>query len=172
MELTTEVHKRTRLTRMLQEAQGRLHDADLLGSSLDTRSDSQAFLRVLAFEILLKAAVIASGPARATGHMYSELWSKLPAGVQASIMDFATTRMPGHTDFSDLGKLLYWYQFIFVRARYSYELYDGYTPEEMRQLGSYWVALGAPIDEAVIQYYPSELECLTEGLIRYVERAV
>ena len=172
MELTVEVHMRTRLARMLREAQARRHDADILGSSLRTRSDSQAFLRVLAFEVLLKAAVIASGTTRATGHLYNELWNKLPANVQASILGFATSRMPGHADLSDLGKLLYWYQFIFERARYGYELYDAYTPEEMRKLSDHWVERGAPVEEAVIQYYPCELECLTEGLIKYVESAL
>lgn len=157
---------------MLQEASDRRHDADILGASLNTRSDSQAFLRVLAFEVLLKAAVLASGASRAGGHKYNELWAKLPRAVQAEIMVIARARMPGHADLSDLGKLLFWYQFIFERARYGYELYDGYTPEEVRQLGEYWVELGAPIEEAVVQYYPSEMECLTEGLIRYVEKAL
>jgi len=32
--------------------------------------------------------------------------------------------------------------------------------------------LGAPIEEALVQYYPSELECLTEGLIQYVQSAL
>jgi len=157
---------------MLQEAQDRRHDADILGSSLSARSDSQAFLRVLAFEVLLKAAVLASGTSRAGGHKYAELWGKLPLSAQAEIMDVARDRMPGHSDLSDLGKLLFWYQFIFERARYGYELYDGYTPEEVRQLGEYWEELGAPVEEAIFQYYPSELECLTEGLVKYVADAL
>ena len=157
---------------MLQEAQDRRHDADILGSSLNTRSDSQAFLRVLAFEVLLKAAVLASGAPRAGGHKYTELWGKLPPTAQAEIMAVARERMPGHSDLSNLDKLLGWYQFIFERARYGYELYDGYTPEEVRQLGEYWEELGAPVEEAVLQYYPSELECLTEGLVKYVANAL
>jgi hypothetical protein len=157
---------------MLQEAQGRRHDADILASTLSTRSDSQAFLRVLAFEVLLKAAVLASGAARAVGHKYIELWGELPSTAQAEIMAVAHERMPGHADLSDLGKLLFWYQFIFERARYGYELYDGYTPEEVRQLGQHWEELGAPVKEAVLQYYPSELECLTEGLVKYVANAL
>lgn len=42
-----------RIRRMYSEAQDRLHDADLLATSLDTRSDSQAIIRILAFEVLL-----------------------------------------------------------------------------------------------------------------------
>jgi hypothetical protein len=163
---------KARLARMLEEAQDRRHDADILGSSLATRSDSQAFLRVLAFEVLLKAAVLASGAARAGGHKYTELWDKLPATTQDMILAVARTRMPGNADLSDLGRLFFWYQFVFERARYGYELYDGYTPEEVRELGKYWAELGAPIEEALVQYYPSELECLTEGLIQYVQNAL
>jgi hypothetical protein len=157
---------------MLNEAQARRHDADILARSINTRSDSQAFLRVLAFEVLLKAAVLASGMPRAGGHEYSELWKKLPARVQIAIMAVAEACMPGHADLSDLGKLFFWYQFVFERARYGYELYDGYTADEVRQLGEYWEQLGAPIEEALVQYYPTELECLTEGLIKYVESAL
>lgn len=85
MKLTVDVHMRTRIGRMLSGAQARRHNADILGRTLLTRSDSQAFLGVLAFEVLLKAAVIASGTARATGHKYNELCNKLPANVQASV---------------------------------------------------------------------------------------
>ncbi len=157
---------------MLQEARDRRHDADILGRSFSTRSDSQAFLRVLAFEVLLKAAVLASGSPRAGGHNYIELWDKLPPTARTEIMAVARNRMPGHSDLSDLSKLLFWYQIIFERARYGYELYDGYGTEEVRQLGDYWEELGAPVEEALLRYYPSELECLTDGLIKYVENAL
>jgi hypothetical protein len=161
-----------RLARMVQEAKTRRHDADILGASLDTRSDSQSFLRVLAFEVLLKAAVLASGESRATGHDYKILWGKLPPIAQAEVLKVASGRMPGHADLSDLDKLLFWFQFVFEQARYGYELYDSLTPEQVRELGLKWEERGAPINEARIQYYPSELECLTEGLIRYVEEAL
>ena len=161
-----------RVARMLHEAQGRRHDADILGASLDTRSDSQAFLRVLAFEVLLKAAVLASGRLRAAGHDYKHLWKMLPAASQDEIMGVARARMPGHADLADVDKLLHWFQFVFEKARYSYELHDGQTPEQVREKGHKWEERGAPIDEADIRYYPSELECLTEGLVKYVENAL
>lgn len=157
---------------MLKEADARRHDADILTRSVSRQSDSHAFLRVLAFEVLLKAALLASGARSASGHKYQELWSKLPADAQRKIMAVALDRMPGHADLSDLTKLLVWYQFIFEKARYSYELYDGYTDEEVKELGEAWIERGSPIDEAMIQYYPSELECLTEGLAQYVADAV
>ncbi|MBC7604140.1 MAG: hypothetical protein H7255_15965 [Ramlibacter sp.] len=149
-----------------------MHDADILGVYLHRGSDSQSFLRVLAFEVLLKAALLSSRGADARGHKYKELWTQLPEAVRARIMSVAVSRSPGHTDFSNVEKLLVWYQYIFAKARYSYEIYDGYTPEEMRELGTSWEEIGAPVEEAVIQYWHEELYCLTEGLLAYVEEAL
>lgn len=163
---------RDQLIRMCNEAKDRLYDADILGMSLRARSDSQAFLRVLAFEVLLKAAAVASGLRHPWGHKYAELWSSLPASTRDAVLAVAIARMPGHTDFSDIERLLKWYQFVFERARYSYELYDGYSLEEQRDLGQFWEGLGAPVDEAIIQYHPNELQCLIEGLIAYIENAL
>ena len=49
------------IVRMYQEAQDRLHDADILAQSLCARSDSQAIIRILAFEVLLKCALLICG---------------------------------------------------------------------------------------------------------------
>lgn len=161
-----------RLARMLNEAQARRHDADILGASLDTQSDSQVFLRVLAFEVLLKAAVLASGQTRASGHDYKQLWGVLPSMARDQIIEVAQARMPGYADLSNIDALLEWFRFVFERARYGYELQDGLTSAEVYEKGRQWVERGAPIDEAEIQYHPSELECLSEGLVKYVERAL
>lgn len=163
---------RDRLARMHQAAKDRLHDADILGTSLDTRSDSQSFLRVLAFEVLLKAALLSSRGTGARSHNYKDLWAQLPEAGRAKIMAVAEARSPGHTDFSNVEKLLVWYQYIFEKARYPYEIYDGYTPQELSELGECWEQIGAPTEEAVIQYHPEELHCLTEGLLAYVEEAL
>lgn len=157
------------LTRMVREAKARLHDSEILASSFNAHSDSAAILNVLAFEVLLKAAVLASIGVRAGSHDYGALWSKLPGPIQDQVMSAARGRMPGHTDFSNLENLLSSYQFLFVKARYHYELYENLTLEEQRELGERWIERGAPVDEARVQYHPNELFCLTEGLIAYVE---
>lgn len=163
---------RDRLARMHQAAKDRLHDADILGASLDTRSDSQSFLRVLAFEVLLKAALLSSRGGGARGHKYKDLWAQLPEAAREKIMKVAADRSPGHTDLSNVENLLTWYQYIFEKARYPYEIYDGYTPEEVRDLRAFWEQIGAPSEEAVVQYHPEELHCLTVGLLAYVEAAL
>ena len=160
------------IVRMYQEAQDRLHDADILAQSLCARSDSQAIIRILAFEVLLKCALLICGQKPKANHNYQKHWLGLPGYVQKEVLSVASKRMPGHADLSQLEKLLSSYQYIFEKARYHYELYDGYTLDEQRELGEYWVSIGAPVNEAVVQYYPSELQCLTVGLSAFIENTL
>jgi len=155
--------------RMYIEANSRLHDADLLAQSLQAKSDSQAILRILAFEVLLKCALFQCNLTPKKNHKYRSLWLALPGSAQKEILSVAVHRMPGYTDFSNLEKLLNWYQFIFEKARYYYEFYASYTLDEQRELGEYWLQLGAPTSEAEVQYYPYELQCLIDGLNAFVE---
>ena len=157
--------------RMLAEARGRIHDAELLSRHVARKSDADAQLRILGFEILLKCALMVSGIKPARHHKYIELWRQLPTPTQTAILMAARRRMPGHADLSNLDGLLTWYQFIFERARYHYELYEGYSLQEQRELGELWLALGAPTNEAVVQYHPLELECLISGLEQFIEGA-
>lgn len=157
------------LQRMFDEAKARLHDANVLARSMDTASDSSVLLQILGFEILLKCAIRLSGQTPKQHHDYSKLWLALPGYAQREILQAAKACSPGHTDFSDLDKLLRWYQFVFERARYHYELYEGWTSEEMQEFGRLWAELGTPTEEAVVQYHPEELFCLNEALKAYIE---
>jgi hypothetical protein len=163
---------RDRLVRMHSEAIGRLSDADILASSLAAQSDSQAIIRILAFEVLLKAACLASGVEPPRTHDYNRIWGELPLSAQDEILMFAQGRMPGHTDFTRLDNILTDYKFVFERARYYYELYENVSLEQQRRVGEEWEARGALEQEAAVRYHPLELQCLTEGLIAYVERAL
>ncbi len=160
-----------RVVRMFHEAKDRLHDADILARSLDTRSDSQAIIRILGFEILLKCALLLSGQEPKESHNYKKLWRGLPGHVRKEVMKVASERMPGHADLSNIEEKLVWYQFVFERARYHYELYEDYSLKEQTELGELWLSLGAPNSEAVVQYFPSELTCLIAGLTTYIENA-
>jgi hypothetical protein len=157
---------------MYSEARCRLHDANILAQSLSTQSDSQAIIRILAFEILLKCALIVVGQEPKNSHNYRKLWLGLPGYVRENILAVATARMPGHADLTNIEETLDWYQFIFEKARYHYELYEGYSLQEQVELGELWLTLGAPTHEAVVQYRPLELQCLIDGLCAYVENAV
>ena len=160
------------IRRMFNEAQARLHDADILAQSGDAQSDSQAIIRILAFEVLLKCALLICDQKAKSNHNYKKLWLGLPGYAQKEVLAVAAESMPGHADLSRLEELLGWYQFIFEKARYHYELYEDYTFDEQRELGEFWVSIGAPTNEAVVQYYPSELRCLIAGLSVFVEKAL
>ncbi|OHE60086.1 MAG: hypothetical protein A2X71_03705 [Thiobacillus sp. GWE1_62_9] len=154
---------------MYNEAMTRLDDADLLSRSLETQSDSQSLLRILGFEVLLKCALVLCGQTPKKNHVYAKLWRGLPGYAQKEILAAAQNRMPGHADLTNLDRLFGWYQFVFERARYHFELYEKYSLEEQHELGSFWEELGAPIDEAVVQYHPNELTCLIDGLRIFIE---
>ena len=156
--------------RMLKEAEDRLNDASILTTSLDARSDSASLLRILAFEVLLKCAVVTNGDSPKKSHDYWALWQSLPKSAQGAILTDAENRMPGHADLSNLEWLLRNYKFVFERARYFYEFYEGYTLQEQSELGQFWVDIGSPEHEADVQYKPNELTCLIDGLLAHIKR--
>jgi hypothetical protein len=155
--------------RMFAEAKSRLNDADILARSLQDQSDSVALLRILGFEVLLKCTLILCNQRPKNSHSYKKLWRGLPGYVQKEVLIVANELMPDHTNITQLDKLLDCYQFIFEKARYSYELYENFTLKEQQALGEFWVELGAPVEEADIQYYPYELICINEGLSKYID---
>ena len=96
----------------------------------------------------------------------------MPDEVAGEILSAAEKRMPGVADLSEIEWLLKNYEFVFKRARYSYEFYEGYTRDEVQELGELWCSLGAPDHEAIVQYKPNELLCLTEALLDYIRRVL
>lgn len=155
--------------RMYNEAMERVEDADILAQSLRSDSNSAQIIRVLSLEVLLKAAIVLSGQTPNQHHDYAKHWLALPGYAQKAVLKEAMDRMPGHTDFSDLPKLLKCYEHVFVKARYGYEALANYSDSECSELGEFWLSLGAPSDEALVQYYPLELICLVEGLASYLQ---
>jgi hypothetical protein len=160
------------IQRMLADAKARLNDADILAQSLNHASDSQALLRILALEVLLKTAQFICNGKYKYNHKYVDFWLELPEYARTQIIEVAELVYPGHTDLSDIEKLLRAYEFVFMKARYYFELYKDYTLAEQQELGEYWVEIGAPIEEADVNYYPMELKALTKGLIIFIENAI
>ena len=155
--------------RMFDEALGRIHDASVLAQSFKAQSDSSALLNILGFEVLLKTAIVLAGGTPSRTHNYEHLWGQLPAADRDEIAKAARARMPGHADLSDIPHLLKEWRFVFEKGRYFYERYDGWTLEQQRELGEYWLEIGAPIEEAEVNYYPQELTCMIDALKAYVE---
>ena len=154
---------------MYSEAHDRIHDAEILSNNITKLSDSDALLRILGFEILLKCAIFASGQNPKHSHNYKKLWLALPGKAQKEILESAQNRYGPHTNFEDVEKLLTNYQYVFEKGRYFFELYEGYTLEEQRELGEFWNEIGAPDIEADIQYHPMELIALIHGLSEFIK---
>lgn len=156
---------------MLSDAQARLNDASLLSESLNRQSDAPALLRVLALEVLLKAAQANERGRYVRTHDYACLWRGLSEPTRESVLLHAEQRDPGRLAGSDLDLLLRDWEFVFTRARYYFELYEKYTFQEQEELGKLWVELGAPESEAEVRYHPHELLALCGGLVTHIENA-
>ena len=159
---------------MQTEALSRLHDAELLSERPDHRSDSASIFRVLAFEVLLKCAALASGTSprdlrKRFSHSYVNLWNTLPRDTADKILASASDHMPGHTDFSNLAGLLEDFETVFKKARYYYEFYEDKTLTQQAAAGEDWISRGAPLDDALIRYHPLELESLICGLNNFID---
>jgi len=155
--------------RMYKEANNLIYDAGILSRNLDQKSDAASLLKILGFEILLKCALLVGNKKPKKTHNYYNLWLALPGNAQSKILQYSKSRMHDINNFSNLEKLLNNYQYIFEKVRYYYEFYEGYTLDEQHELGKFWKEIGAPLDEADVQYYPDELECLIFGVSKYIE---
>ncbi len=154
---------------MYGEAHGYIDDAGILARNLDTKSDSAALLKILGFEILLKCSLLVSNQKPKKTHNYYELWLCLPGNAQKKIIQNAEYRMHDINDLSNIEDLLNNYQFVFEKARYYYEFYEGKTLEEHHEIGVLWAKKGSPLEEADVRYFPDELECLIYGLSEYIK---
>ncbi len=156
------------VARMLGEAKERLHEADILARSLASGS-GESLLRILALEVLLKAAQYATLGRYQPHHRYRELWKALSPEVTAPVLEVARDCYPGRADLSDLDALLDDWQFAFTKGRYFFELHEGHSAAEQQRIGEAWISRGAPMHEAEVRFHPLELSALTEGLVTYLE---
>jgi hypothetical protein len=140
-----------------------------LSRSLDQQSDSAALLKILGFEIMLKCSLLASNHKPKKTHDYRKLWLALPDDTRMKIIGSAKSRMYDIKDFSNIDDLLRNFQYVFEKARYYYEFYEGYTLKEQHENGKSWARRGSPLEEAAVRYYPDELECLIYGLSEYIK---
>jgi hypothetical protein len=95
-----------RIKRMVAAAFARTSDAEALERSLSSTSDSAYLLKLLAFEILLKALVRINGGAPQKTHSYLELFHLLPKPVRDRMLARAATRMADSADFSNAPETL------------------------------------------------------------------
>jgi len=150
---------------MAKEAATRLADGAILSSKLaGAGSDSAYLLELLAFELLLKAALRINEVTPRPNHSYSKLFTLLPTDVQTRVRDAASGRTGPDGDFSNLATLLDTWGRNFVALRYPYEKYEGLTEDEYRARGQAWLNAGASESTADFAYYPTELHGLAYAL--------
>jgi hypothetical protein len=148
---------RARIERMLEEARDRVADSDLLSQSVGKRSDADYLLRLLAFEILLKAIHLLYVGKLTRSHTYGELFDALPSRVRSGLLKAALERMATAADYSNVPRLLATFSKNFISLRYPYEAYQDLSPVELSRLGESWIARGAPEEEATFVYHSEEL---------------
>jgi hypothetical protein len=161
-------HLTAQIEHMAAAASERLADADLLEQSPQATSDSGYLLRLLAFEILLKALLAVKGVAPPKNHSYLELFDLLPRTVRERVLASAAERMSTSADYSPLAELLDTFAINFVALRYPYEAYESVSGDARKAAGKGWVAKGAPDSEATFVYYPEELRGLNYALTNEV----
>jgi HEPN domain-containing protein len=149
---------------MSREADDRLADAELLESHAESTSDSAYQLRLLAFELLLKATVRIHDGAPGRSHQYPELFQSLPNGVSSRLVDVARDRMTTSADYSHVDSVLRVLATNFVELRYPYEKYEGITAEAYIARGTQWIEGGASLERADFVYHPEELNGLVFAL--------
>jgi HEPN domain-containing protein len=120
--------RRTRVERMLNEARVRAADSELLSASLAKQSDADYLLRLLAFEVLLKATHLVHVGDPRRSHSYGQLFSAFSSQLQEDLVKAAVERMTTSADYSDVAKLLSVFSRDFISLRYPYEAYEGGCP--------------------------------------------
>jgi len=136
-------------------------------------SDASYILRLLSFELLLKALVEQHAAIRAPKHhRYAEIFKLLPDQVGAELLELAGQRI-GPSELSTQPiKVLEELGGNFAGLRYPWERYEGLSEKQYDGLGPAWVAAGAPDDQAKFRHYPEELYGLTEAARSMTGRSI
>ena len=164
--------EKAQLLRMRAHAKGYLADARILQRMTFGSSDGGYLLQLIGFEVLLKAVLRLNGTMSGASHKYRPLFHALPKHVRDRLLASAGARFGSHADFSNLDALLDAWSSNFVNLRYAYEAYEGMTAEESAKQGEDWIAAGAKTEDADFQYYPLELQALTEALQEELSRGL
>lgn len=167
---TNDSKKKLQILLMYHEAKSRNDDADVLETSISTKSDSGYLLRLLAFEVSLKCVLVIHDINPSNSHNYFNQIKKLPSQIYDRIIDLAENRMAGHTDFSNHQVLLKTFSKNFIALRYTYEKYKNIDENEYLRRGNEWYEAGCPVDKAEFIYYASELFCLIDAMLKEIKK--
>ena len=145
----------------MESASAYLRAGQCLSEILGDFGPSGTVLNILAFEILLKALVHAEGKEPKFGHDYDKGWLKLDTETRARLIESASVRFAGHSDFSDPEKLMTAWNEAFTKYRYDYEVNETRSIDEIKRVSEQWDGSNETADFA---FYPLELLGLTEAI--------
>jgi hypothetical protein len=143
--------------------------ADLSTEMTDRYGYSAEVLRLLAFEVLLKAVLVLERGEFYRSHSYKDQWGSLSQTTKDELNRLAVYRWPGEGEYFTETNLM-GLERAFLTCRYHYEPNLGRTPEEARQVGEDWVARGASLEEAEIRGYGQELVPMNFALSQFLAR--
>ena len=155
-----------KLKLIFEEGVKRYSDGDFLTQKRS--SDSGCLLKLLGFELLLKASLYIDKGKENYTHNYYAVYCTLNRGLKDRLVGAAQESSQIFDIKSRIEILLKWYSYNFVRLRYPFQSYSGFTETEYREYSDLYAQLGYPDGEAEFEYYPEELKGLVFALEAYV----
>ena len=143
------------LRRMLETAVSYESSADRLAASILDYGPSQIVLKVLAFEIFLKA-LCRHHNSPAFGHDYLQMFQSLPNDVQERLLLDAGVRVCVDYHSTGIGVMLKDWRRVFEKHRYDYEQYEDLGSVEYYKITKAG-ANGDHIEGRTINFWPEEL---------------
>ena len=120
-----------RVRRRLSTARDYEEAARCLEEKLTEFGPSPIILKALAFEIKLKALVLATGGNPNFFHDYVKGWNALSGQLQEKLVKAAKIRFAGHANFDDILTILSNTEKAFLKYRYEYELNESRNSQEI-----------------------------------------
>jgi hypothetical protein len=153
-----------------RESVKRFEDGEFLSSVRN--SDSGYLLKILGFELMLKASLYLEKNMENTTHNYDAMYCTLSRELKRTVCSKAQ-EISQIFDISDrIHEILKWYTFNFVNLRYPYQQYKGLAADEYLEYSELYSELGCPEGEAEFEYFPEELRGLYMALEGYVSGTI
>jgi hypothetical protein len=154
-----------KLKLIIEEGVKRYSDGDFLTHKRS--SDSGYLLKLLGFELLLKAVLYIDKNKEDYTHNYYAVYCTLSKVLKDRLVSAAQETSQIFDIKNRIEVLLKWYSYNFVRLRYPFQSYNGFTEAEYVEYGNLYAQLGCPDGEAEFEYYPEELRGLFFALEAY-----
>jgi len=156
------------LKQIIREGKLRYEDGVYLEGRRD--SDSGYLLKLLGFELLLKAALYAEKSQENHNHNYYAVYCTLSPQLKIFLISEAQIESQVFDIEERVEIILKWYRYNFVRLRYPFQSYKGMSESEYEEYSNLYAELGCPEGEAEFEYYPRELHGLYIALEIYLNK--